>query len=377
MLKKSVFMLLILFLLLNITGCWDARDIEQLSFPYAAAYDVHQGSSPTSDPREKQVVDVTVLNPNLSPKAMEKASIETVPASLVGYARDKRAYSIPENYFPALNQVLIFGEDIARQGMMNYTDSLLRVPGIAVAMNIAVAEGRGEDILKTPSQDYETMGLQLRAMLRDSQGKGFIPSSTMHQFAVREVPGKNPVVPLIKRTDGNKIIFTGCAIFKKDRMIYKLNDKETRSLVLLSGIKSSGSLPFFLEVEGKNGDRGVVQVKNSRKVKVTRQGDHYDFLIKVHLDGNLVEHIPDTTKIDEVKLRGIEKVVARDIQQDCEQLLGKIQKDIGVDCIDINKYAIAKWRTELKDIIDREDFMQHVTIRCRVDVKIRNSGEVL
>lgn len=369
---------MILVFMFNSLGCWDARDIERLSFPYAGAYDLHintGGNTPSSDPREFPLVDVTVLNPNLSPTAEVRASIDTVTASLVAYARDKRVYNTPEIYFPSLNQVLLTGEDLARTGLMRYFNSLIRAPNIAVTMNLAVVEGRGEEILRTPSIDYPTIGVQLRAMLRNSERKGFVPSTTLHHFVVNLVAGKNPVVPMIAKV-GDQINFTGLAIFKKDLMIAKLDPQDTRSLVLLRGIKCTGSLPFFFGMDGQNQERGVVRVRNSRQVKVTRDGDKYTFVIKIKLNGILVEHVPSSPVITEEKLGEIENIVAGDIQQDCTNLIRLMQQEHKVDCIDIQKYALAKWRNQLEPTIDEGDFIQKADIRCQVECNIRNTGEV-
>lgn len=362
----------------NSTGCWDARDIEGLSFPYAGAYDLHisTGSGmPSYDPRESPLVDVTVLNPNLSPSAEVKASVDTVAASLVAYARDKRVYNTPEIYFPSLNQVLLTGEDLARTGLMQYFDSLIRAPNIAVTMNLAVVEGRAEAILKTPSTDYPTIGVQVRAMLRNSERKGFIPSTTLHQFTVNLVAGKNPVVPVIAIVE-DQINFTGLALFKKDLMMAKLDDQDTRSLVLMRGIKCTGSLPFFFGMDGQDRERGVVRIRNSRQVKVTRDGDKYTFLIKIKLTGIIVEHIPGSTVITQERLQEIENIVAGDVRRDCNNLIRLIQQEYKVDCIDIQKYALAKWRKQLEENIDEGDFIQKADIHCQVECHIRNTGEL-
>ncbi|MDD2619977.1 MAG: Ger(x)C family spore germination C-terminal domain-containing protein, partial [Syntrophomonadaceae bacterium] len=51
-----------------------------------------------------------------------------------------------------------------------------------------------------------------------------------------------------------------------------------------------------------------------------------------------------------------------------------MQEELKVDCIDINKYAMAKWRKELTQIIDDEEFIQNAQINVQVKMHIRNTG---
>ncbi len=80
--KLHLAIILGMFLIL-IAGCWDSRDLEELSFPLAAAYDLHRpGSSDPTDPPatagEKRL-DLTTAVPNLTPDAPTPVNIEPCP----------------------------------------------------------------------------------------------------------------------------------------------------------------------------------------------------------------------------------------------------------------------------------------------------------
>ena len=363
-----------LLLCTNLSGCWDATDIEKLSFPYAMAYDLNKQTRKTSG--RGSWVDVTVLTPNLSPRGEKKYNVEMVSVPLGAGILSERAFTSPDITYPALNQVLVVGEDLAKIGLSNYIDSFLRIPAMAVTMNMAVAVGRAGDLLAAGSKDYETKGVELRNLLMKSEKKGMVPSTTVHQFSVNLVTGKNPIMPIIFNTQERRTQFAGTAVFDKDKMIYKLNNDQTRYLMLLRGIKSKADFPFVLPVEDDGADQGMVRLKNSRKVKVTRNGNHYRFLILVNLKGEVVEHVPSGRLIDEDMLHKIESRVSQDVQRECEDMIRLMQEEIGVDCLDINKYALAKWQNDIKNIIDQPEFIRQAAISCKVKVKIYNTGEL-
>jgi len=158
-------------------------------------------------------------------------------------------------------------------------------------------------------------------------------------------------------------------------MIAKLDLKETRSLVLLKGIKSKGSIPFCIIKDDILVDSGTVRVNSKRKVKVIREGNNFTFLVKINLDGVLIDHTNIEQELDETKLQIIENQVAADIKKQCNNLIIKMQEEWEVDCIDISKYALAKWRKELTPVIDK-GFIENVNIQVEVQVDIENAGEL-
>ncbi|MEA1962076.1 MAG: Ger(x)C family spore germination protein [Bacillota bacterium] len=372
---------MIFVLLINLSGCWDAQDIEEMSFPIAAAYDLHDGSKNLSDIpgdiKAQNWIDVTTLTPNLASEADTKIRVETQGAPVTAFARNRRALESGRVYQPAMVQALIIGEELARVGLNPYLDALYRVPIISSTINFAVADIRGEDILKTEVDDYTNTGTLLRALLRKASNRAFVPDTTLHDIGINNSPGKNPVLPLIKQTADKKgIQITGSAVFNKDKMMDSLNMGETRSLVLLRGIKSSGRIPFLLAEDEKIIDSGTLRGCNSRKVKVTRNGDSFSFLIKIEIHGCMVDHTNNTTELSEKTSHAIAKQVAADIKSDCDKLIKKMQEEWEIDCIDISKYALAKWRKELTPVIDN-DFIQNTSIQVEVEVKLENCGELI
>ncbi|WP_054694148.1 Ger(x)C family spore germination protein [Syntrophomonas palmitatica] len=362
---------LFLGLVLLMSGCWDARDVDKLAFPLCAGYDVHRG-----DKQGPDWVDVTTLIPNLSPEAPNKLHVQTLSERTTAYARNPRTYYDADEYLPGINRVLILGYDLARHGYTNYIDTLGRVPGISGTMLFAVAQGRAEEIIKTPAKDYQNNGFYLIILLGEAQKKSFIPTVRGFEMFVNLAPGKNPVLPVVKK-DKNKIIIGGAALFRKDKLIYLCNTDETRTMMMLRGIKAKGYYPFQLQGDGKGEQKGTVFIGNRRKVKVVRQGNQYTYYINIKLHGVVVEHLNHAQTLDQECVDCIERSIANKVEGECQRFLAKMQNELKTDCIDINKYALAKWRRELTPVIDSEEFIQNARIEVKAEVALENAGESL
>jgi Ger(x)C family germination protein len=363
--------------LITLAGCWDYNDINRVNFPLVASYDVNEETRTASSKEEQEelMLDLSTIIPDIDPNVKAKFRVEKTSGITIGANRGQKPYSFPGKYSPYLAGILVIGEDLSSMGLIKIFDPLVRGARFTSVQNLAVAEGRGESVINAPVEDYPTMGEFLRGLLRQSESRGFIPSTTMHQFQIAQVPGKNPIIPLMKAQDHQAEII-GTAIFRKDTMIAKANINETRSLMMLRGIKSTGNIPFIIKKDGDILDKGSVDLKNSRKVKVERKGDQISFQITINLAGNVVEHQFGNlfTKNKDLS-KMIEDQIAADVKKDCEKFIRKMQEEYKVDCIDISKYALAKWEKELLDRVDM-DFIENVTIQVNVKMKLVNVGEL-
>lgn len=371
---KRIFLGVILCIgMITLNGCWDAHDVETLSLPIAAAFDRHQ---PRSEEGVKPMYDITSLSPNFSTEAPKKYAAETITAPIIGEVRNKRHFESPYRYVVGMLQLVIFGEDVARLGLVSVTDILFRSPQISDSIFLAVVEGRGDEMLKTPIEDFPNMGVYLMDLLRNAGKNTFMVTTNLHQMAEGSlIPGRNAVLPLLKLQD-KKAVLAGTAIFNKGRMIAKIDQEETRTLIFLREPKSTGYMGYTINQEGDTLDQGSIYAHASRKVKVQRQDDHFVFTVQISLQGSLIERFKKESLLEKPEaLKEIEDQMALDIKKECEAFINKMQNEYKVDCIDINKYALARWRKELTPVID-SGFIENAEIRVKVKVKIISTGDV-
>lgn len=372
MLRKLILIILGLFLT-TMTACWDSRDLDDLSFPLAGAYDLHRPSSAESIDLHAKLLDVTTVVPNLAPDAPKPVTIDTLSGITIGDVRQRRGLTDADIYVTGMLRAIVLGEELARQGLNPYIDALWRGHTIAGTMYVAVAEGRGEDILKTPIKNYNNIGLYLLSFLSGSTKRTFIPVTNLGEFFINQAEGKNPVVPILERKE-DRVEISGVALFKKDRMVHKLGIEQSHDLVLLRGLKCRSYLPFTVQ-EGGTVDRGTALVQNSRKVKYSRSNGLHSFIITVKLKGTLEEY-SNQGVIDQYHLNKIEKVIEKQVKAQCESFIDRMKNELRLDCIDISKYALAKDRKALSKSISNPDFIENADIKVMVKVHLENTAEM-
>jgi len=373
--KRILLLTVCIIMLMLLSGCWDAKDIEDLSIPIVGGYDLVKNSTGEESSMGNKVA-VTGVFPLFSPDIVSSATIATNIAKTIGETRTKRALRTPQQQLFGVLQAVVYGEELAEQGLHNYLDILYRNPHIKLNLFVAIAEGKAEELLKNKITNYSNIGDYILDLLRNSYKESFIPSVTLHLLMLKSYStDKNPIVPIIKATE-NGVSIAGVGIFKADKLIAKAGIEEARIISLLRGEKVEGIIPFTVKDEEEVIDKGSVNIKGSRKVDVFRKGNDFTFNINVKINGQLIEHY-NKKPLDKKSnlLKEIENSIKLDIESQCIDFIEKMQNEYKVDCIDITRYAMAKWRSELKDKID-QGFIENVTIKANIDIEILRNGEL-
>ncbi|MBO8159129.1 Ger(x)C family spore germination protein [Thermosyntropha sp.] len=360
--KKHLSLSLLFFVLLFVCGCWDAQDIEDFNVPLIAAYDLAKENG--------KEVRVTVLYPDVAQR--NKELIEPVEGKTVGDTRSKRGTRFPSTLLLGHIQLALYGEKLAYQGLYSFIDNYVRNPRIKKSLYMAVVKGGSYEFLKEVHQNNQYLGFELPKVFSSKKKNQFFAITTLYDFAhAVTTTGKNPVLPVLSADKRKNYKIDGTAIFKKDKMIAIADMNETVPLILLRGIeRCCGHIPFIITKEGKQIDKGTVEIASQRKVYVERKGDKFIFHIKLKINGRLVEHYTSERFLikDANYIREVEKAVEEQIKRDCQKLILKMKEEWGVDCIDISRFALAKWRRELEDVIEDEDFIRNADIK--VDAKV-------
>ncbi|MCG8485605.1 MAG: Ger(x)C family spore germination protein [Clostridia bacterium] len=376
MVRRGISLFMVCIFLSLIPGCWDYKDLDEMSMPIVGIYDVVKEDNNTNDK-----VIVGGIFPVLEQDADEKYIVEFIQGQTLSDTREKRSHKSSLSYSIGLLDAAIWGEEITKQGINKYSilDNLARTPIIKNTLYMAILEGDIKELKNLKVKQTRDPALFILGILKEANQNSFLPSITLHEFAVNTyTTGKNPILPMLKMKDHSGIEIVGTGIFKEDKFIAKIGLEETRSLILLRTNKSIGNISFIIERDGEIIDEGAVTVKKTRKVKVTRDGNKYTFNVTIKLKGHLLERLAVTSFFEEntiVTIEDIEKAIKEEIEKDCTEFIKKMQNEFKVDCIDITKYALAKWRNELMDKVE-ENFIENAEINVNVEVTIDSLGDL-
>lgn len=360
------------------SGCWDAVQLEETALMLIGSYDLRQVSG-----KHGEIIEVGSMVAVLDKNAPQKYYIDVIPGITATGTRTGRLLRIDKQEFRARTlQGMLYGEALARRGLHLINDYPERTGRFGINLPIGVVEGKARDALHIDVERSPNPAFFLRDLLRTANKQNFIVNMNLQQFTHHaHSPGLNPVLPLLRvyrdpdaKQPSRKVKISGTAIFKEDRMIAKVDTKESEVLTLLRGWRAAGN--FTQAVQTANGmDNVTVSCSNKRKVKVRRVGDEYYYTVTVLLDGTLAEHSLREQMIDGKYVRQIESSFEKSLKKRCDTFIDMMQHEFKVDCIDITGYALAKWRGELEQQ-DFSELVQHYHINVAVKLNITEAGEL-
>ncbi len=242
--KIAALFLLILQLLFT-TGCWDRVDLNNRAIVVGLGID----SSPYKD---KILVSTQIIDPTnvKTPQTAggggaESFWIVTSEGRSVFEAIRTTTHVSSRKLFLPHNQVIIFGEDLAQEGLKGHLDMLMRDYEFRETNWILVSEGKAQDILATKTRISSIPAFFIRDLITERIYHSQVAAINIKDLVLR-ITSKStaPIASLIHVEDnsGEKVLkLSYTAVFDHDlKMVGRLNDRESRGLLWVLGEVKSG-----------------------------------------------------------------------------------------------------------------------------------------
>jgi len=230
--KRCCFIVLIITFIITSTGCWNYREINNLNLAAGIGLD--------KDSKEKKYILTTEL---LVPKLKNAPSSET---SRIIQSKGDTIFKAMRN---AINgngkmiywshcKVMVVSEGIAKEGLIQVLDVVDRNPEMRPDISLLIADGQTpEKILKEAKDVADVTSYKFRdAVENQDKLPNYTKGDTWDFIDDLMKEGIEPVASLIRIVyKENKMDFQigGLAVFKKDKMVGKLNENETEAFLFI------------------------------------------------------------------------------------------------------------------------------------------------
>lgn len=384
-LKRMIAITLMLVLVLPLTGCWNRRELNTLGIIGIVGVDAgNNGLKSTFEiiKPEKAGKD----GGGSSKSKMPVKYIQSDGKTVIDTFR-KPPLRFDRKLFVSHVKGFMFSEEIARNGLAEHLDAILRDHEMRVAMHLAIVKG---------SSAADVMGI--------ASGINTIPSSYIEdlfkQYKVHSLSvntnvldflktyagkGRNPVVTVIQKVKKNKIgkegteeyelSTEGAAVFLKDKLVGYLDGQETRGYNWVIGKVASGLVTF--PTPDSNGMTSVEIFKAKSKNDVEISDDNIKLKVKINMTGMLDEqtmNIDSKSTSDLIEI--LEPATSEAIRQEVEHTLLKVQKEYKSDIFGFGEIVHRKYPKEWKSMQDNwDELFSQADIEVEVDAKITKTGK--
>jgi spore germination protein KC len=343
--QKKFFLLVIITLYLFVlSGCWSSKEITELMIVTGMGIDRE------SDTGEYKVT-LQIINPGeiASQTKTERLEVTTYQTTGKSIYEVMRRFSteVPRKMYLSHIQLVIFGEELAKEGIGKSLDFISRNNEFRTDFFILVSKGsRAEDVLNVLTPTEASPSVSLYSSINVSE-QIWAPTKGVHLDELLNTlvsDGKQPVLTGVKvsgdKDKGDEVSsleqikpaaitkITGFAAFNKDRLVGWLTEKESKGYnYIISNITSTvGTIPC------EDGGIIALEVKKAKtELQSNIKSGKPSITIKTNIEADLgeIQCDMDLTKMSIIKQ--IEEDAGKQVQTLMEHSITKAKEEFKSD----------------------------------------------
>lgn len=374
--RRAAAVLLLLASILALTGCWDARELDTLSIVAGVGIDASGTQGEYDFTVEVGKAQKSKSGGDNNSKSAPYMLLTATDKTML-LAMQQFRFKNSRELFLHPNQVIIFGQELAAQGLGPVLDMFIRDHESRLEVWAFVADGTAGDILSVETKQEPIPAAAVARLMENASGiSKYYGTKMIELFSRLADKGTSTVIPIIKKIeepDNTGLALSGCAVFNNDKMVGTLSEDETQGYIFAMGDVEDG----LLEVPMPEGT-AVLEISNlSAKASPMLK----DGRITIKLTVNALLAIGELQgfkkkKMDEL-MPQIEKAAADKIVKEIAGTFVKTQllkTDIYGYGLSIYKKYPKEWE-KMKD--DWDNIYAGIELQLKVKTQLSNVGLIV
>jgi spore germination protein KC len=387
--KKNLFMVIILTIFICILpGCWSRRELQELGLAAALGIDKADGKYLIS----AQIINANEIGPDRTGQNTPVVTYEATGKTFFEALRRITMQSPKKVFLPHI-RVVIIGEKLAREGILDIIDFMSRDHEFRTDFYILVAKDKtAKEILNTLTVSTDIPADKIFAGLENSEGAWAATTTIQLDELIGMITagGINPVLTgilLIGDQDIGKNIenrtyihhpallkIGTLAAFKEGKLVDWLTEEESMGYnAIMGNIKSS--LTTFSDEEGKMISIEVLRTRS--RITVKNVNGKPKIIAEVRGEGNIGEVHADIDLTETETIYQLEKKWGETVEKRMKKVVKRAQEDFNSDIFGfgqaIHRQQPKLWK-ELKDNWEQE--FKNLDVEVRAGGKIRGLGTI-
>jgi len=374
--------MLLIIMPVCLSGCWDSHELNKLSIVAGAGYDVDPGTGELVMIFQS-IVPSQIKNSSggggeqKGSSSLQNIQLDSSSGSTAFDAINRFTQHVSRSPFYQHSLVNVLGNDAAQQGIYRVLlETFARNPASRPLNLIAVSETKASDVLEVQDsmESIQIMGMaaeiKLSAQLSRYPAVPFL--DFMNRFMSKTTAPIAPVIGVFEEIgpEGKKIKrirINGTAVFRGDKMIGKLNERESSGLLWAINKTKKG----FVTIP----EASLEIVKAKSKIVPELQGDKIKITITIKEESNLVEYTGNQNMTTEL-LQELEKRQSKEIES---QVMAAVEKSFSLDSdiFGFGEVIHRKYKREWQDLKSRWDkIYPDIEVMVKVKSHLNEIGDV-
>ncbi|MDO7906444.1 Ger(x)C family spore germination protein [Paenibacillus sp. JX-17] len=373
----------LLLLPLVLGGCWDRREVNDVAFVMGSAVDKEANGYRTT----LQIAMPSQLGGAGSEGGgggtsgdkswyLESRYGETIRASQIS---EQRSLSRMLHY--SHRRMLLIGEDLARSGVSQMMDVLVRMPQNRLSSLLVVTSGPAYKVIQADAPIEKFPSEMVRELSHEYMKKPRSVKSMIHTLIEEGVDSAVPLVGLTSNVPQgwsntqSTIAIEGLAVFHGDRMTGAVRGNQAKALVM--AMNQSRNQEILVTPPDGSGKISVMLYDNHAKLIPHIQGDRIRMTIRIDCRGSVVENESAMSLTRDKSMSWLEQQTAAQLKEDVEKSVRLIQKTYKSDVLGMGNMIYTKHPEAWQKFRSKWDQMYpEVDVDVKTLIHIENLGTV-
>ncbi|MFP3919390.1 Ger(x)C family spore germination protein [Lysinibacillus telephonicus] len=358
---------LIVSLLLSIVlviGCADPKILERVGIVTLIGYDAG----------EEDKVTVTSVVRQVNPDYQSTVNTHTETEATGEKTRLKVNLESSKKIVAGQMRVVLFGEDIAKEGLDEMLHALIMNSEISTSIYVAVVEDSAQTLIEGQYKNVTDIGQHIYGIIEHNIEQQNAVSSTLHEV-VRDFysPLRDPLIPIVKK-NGENIEISGTALFHKGAMVGEFPIEDTLYLMMVRGKFRHGTLELELPSEGLSAKDdletipiSIDSIKSYRQMKLVDPAVP-EFDLKVIVQCRLLEIHSSISTADRTIVEKLEKGINKILESEISRIVNK-SIELHSDHFGFGE----KYRADTRNAKLTEEEWHEIYKNLKVNVKVQST----
>jgi len=365
-------LILCFFMLFTLSGCLGGREINDLEIVIGIGVDKDENTG-------NILLTAQVVKDDTAGRATGNGSGGDSKAFWNVYSRGNSIFDsvrqithkTGNRLFISHSQVVIFGNDIAEEGLQGYVDFFLRAHEMRPTALILIAEDRASDVLDVKPETEKFPAINIEKLVKTYGFTSHFYKVNMKDFASYLMSATTaplaPLVSIVQDEECKDIYVSGMVAFKKGKMVGKLNHDEVRGILWILGKVKSGVI--IVSSPNEQGKAVLEIIRAKSKVTPEIKDGKIVMHIKIKEESSLSEQTTTENLATNKAFEKIQEASAEVIRQEVMAAFDK-SKELNADIFGFGEMLHKKYSNEWKTLKDNWDEI-YPTIELNIDVETK------
>lgn len=383
--KRNLLWLTTLILLL--TGCWDQRELSDISIVTGMAIDKGKNDKYKLT---VEAINATELNDKTA-GGNSPSVVYTLEGNTIAELSQKMNIGLSRTLIYSHMRVFVMSKDIGSSGMLAFLDAFERGRDLRDDFDIILAkEGEAREILQVVYTIQKSSSLKLMSQLGTaSQVWGSTPAVQVNDFIqALTSPGRQPVMTAVKiqgdpkkgeSVDNMKkahpdaiVAIDSMALFRRDELVGFLPVEDTRNYLWTQNKikRTTISIPC-----GKDRYASIRVFDSKTKLKGAIKNGKPKVDVNIIMEGFIVGSTCEGPMDDPDTYKKLEELTNQHIKEHIIGTIQTVQKNYGVDVFGFGEVVARQDYKNFKKVQNHwDEAFKGAEIEVAVNIKLRRAG---